>query len=68
MSPASLLALDEAWDDVRVSELDSDVEDPRRRWANLNSFRARLWAVFFKLAVMSQMAQQARSGKMKTRT
>jgi predicted NACHT family NTPase len=54
-------------DEVKVSELESDVDEPRRRWPNLRSLRALVRADFFRLRLMVKTAQQERSGKTKTK-
>jgi hypothetical protein len=54
-------------DEVNVSELDSEVDEPRRRWPNLMSRMALVRAALRRLRVMVKTAQQERSGKTKTR-
>ena len=67
-SPASLLEVElMSRDEVNVSELESEVDEPRRRWPNLMSLRARVRAALRRLLVMVKTAQQERSGKTKTR-
>jgi hypothetical protein len=67
-SPASLLEVElSSREEVNVSELDSEVEEPRRRWPNLKSRSDLLCVVLRRLRVMVATAQHERSGKRKTR-